>query len=127
MLSNNYSEKNKLKDMKDESNGPTDDAAKETKPAAKTADKKPAAAAGTTTPTKSATAVNAESTTAKKTTPKVAVTKANRPGPASKKRQVLVSLKRTSAAAIKAATNSTADSKWARSVHHLYTQTDTHG
>lgn len=101
------SEKNKLKDVKDESNGNADESAKDTKPAANTPDKKPAAP--TNTPTKSATAVKAESTTANKAMAKVI--KANRPGPASMKRQVLVSLKRTSAADIKAATKSATDSK----------------
>ena len=97
------SEKNKAKDAKEEANGDTDEgAAKENAPVAKSPEKKHAAAAPTT-PTAKTTA--AASQPAKMATPKPTA-KATKPGPASTKRNVLVSVKRTSAAAIKAATKS---------------------
>jgi len=110
ILWNYCSEKNKSN--KDEANGNADESLKETKATpSKTTDKKPA------TPTKSAAASKQETPVAKKSTPKATSTKASRPGPASTKRQLSVNLKRTSAAAIKAATKPAADSKWERAVH----------
>lgn len=81
--------------------------------------KQPADKKVATSPTKAATtaaagAAKQETPAAKKATPKAATTsasKANRPGPASTKRQVLVNLKRTSAAAIKAATKTANEAK----------------
>ncbi|KAM8709699.1 hypothetical protein ACLKA7_016500 [Drosophila subpalustris] len=100
------SEKNKAN--KDEANGNADENVKETKTSPTKSTEKKAA-----TPAKAAAAAEKQETpAAKKATPKAAtVTKASRPGPASTKRQVLVNLKRASAATIKAATKPAADSK----------------
>lgn len=102
-----FSEKNKLKDVKDE---PTESEESKSGAAKQPADKKVA-----TSPTKAATAGagKQETSAVKKATPKAATSanKANRPGPASTKRQVLVNLKRTSAAAIKAATKTANEAK----------------
>ncbi|XP_030373343.1 titin homolog [Scaptodrosophila lebanonensis] len=109
------SEKNKLKDAKEETNGNgTDDGVqKDVKPqVAKLSEKKaPATAANTAaaSPLK-ASAIKKEPVSAKKAAPKTPVGKAvNRPGPASTKRNVLVNVKRTSAATIKAATKTAAN------------------
>lgn len=80
---------------------------------AKSPEKKPAATAAAATPAKTSAAATAAKQPVKKATPKPAA-KAAKPGPASTKRNVLVNVKRTSAAAIKAATkssNAAAESK----------------
>lgn len=95
-----------MKDVKDE---PTESEESKSGAAKQPADKKVA-----TSPTKAATGAGKQETSAvKKATPKAATSanKANRPGPASTKRQVLVNLKRTSAAAIKAATKTANEAK----------------
>lgn len=110
-MNTNYtlcSEKNKAKDVKDE-HEESEDEKNDSGAAKQPADKKLV-----TSPTKSATVANKQDTpAAKKATSKAATsaTKANRPGPASTKRQVLVNLKRTSAAAIKAATKTANEAK----------------